>query len=91
MTSLSDLNREEWADKPYLIELRGGRMDGNRFRRNKLAITWCVPEIVEPSLVTDADGIFRPELVPLSIYRRTGIVTDDGVHIYQFEGIELIN
>ena len=91
MTTLRNPNPEEWADKPYLIELRGGRMDGDRFRRKELAVTWGAPELLEPSLVTDADGIFRPELVPLSMYRRTGTVTDDGAHIYQFEGIKLFD
>lgn len=72
----------------YLIELRGGRMDGDRFRRNHLAPEWLVPEFAVPELVSDKDGLFRPERVPVAVYRRTRIVTADGAHVYQFAGIE---
>lgn len=76
------------TDKRYLIELRGGRMDGDRFRRNRLSSEWIVPEIVAPELVTDEDGLFRPERLPVAVYRQTGIVTADGAHVYQFAGVQ---
>ncbi|WP_433233765.1 hypothetical protein [Actinomadura nitritigenes] len=85
MTSLRDLNREEWAGKSFLIELRGGGGDGERFHRRTLPLAWMRPEPAVLALDRDPDPL-RP--MPVAVYRRTGRVADDGAHIYEFEGIE---
>lgn len=85
MTTLRDLNREEWADKPFLIELRGGRADGKRFRWRELPLAWKQPEPAAVDLTMDLHAAPQPMVMPVSLYRQTGSVTDDGAHIYEFE------
>lgn len=81
---LRDLNREEWADKPFLIELRGGRVDGQRFHSRELPRFWKKPEPAVVDLTTDLSPSVYPELL-IALYRATGSVTDDGAHVYEFE------
>ncbi|MEV4672715.1 hypothetical protein AB0K34_13755 [Actinomadura sp. NPDC049382] len=85
MTSLHELNREEWADKPYLLELRGGSVDGQRFCSRDLPRFWKVPEPAIVDLTTDLTPSTYPESLRIALYRETGSVTDDGAHIYEFE------
>ncbi|HZB28945.1 MAG TPA: hypothetical protein VE465_02145 [Streptosporangiaceae bacterium] len=85
MTDLRDLNRDEWADKPYLIELRGGLNDGKRFRWPQLPYVWRQPEPAPISwLMADIEGPSFRLLPPTADYRWTDHVTDDGYRIYQF-------
>lgn len=91
--SESDLYRftqEEWADKPYLIELRGGKVDGQRFRWHELPMMWRQPEpppITETIMAVDSD-LTRPTSMRIADYRRTDSVRDDGAHVYQFDRYE---
>lgn len=85
MTTLQDLNREEWADKPFLIELRGGRVDGQRFRWHDLPRFWKQPEPAAVDLTTDLAPSSYPETMRIALYRETGSVMDDGAHVYEFE------
>jgi hypothetical protein len=89
---LSAFNDEEWADKPYLIELRGGPRSGKRFSWHTLPMAWHEP------IPLDFNAIFLSQSVALSQtstsqmqiadYRETGSVTDDGVHVYEFSRFE---
>lgn len=88
MTSLHDLNREEWAGRSYLLELRGGRVDGQRFRSRDLPRFWKVPEPAIVDLATDLTPSLYPESIPTALYRQTGSVTDGGAHVYEFERYE---
>lgn len=88
MTTLRDLNREEWADKPFLIELRGGRADGQRFRWHELPPAWKQPEPATVNLAMDLYAPPQPMIMPVALYRRTGSVSDDGAHIYEFERLD---
>jgi hypothetical protein len=88
VTTLHDLNREEWADKPYLIELRGGRVDGQRFHWHQLLSVWRQPEPAPVDLTLDPSVPLYPMAIPVAQYRETGSVTDDGAHIYEFECFE---
>ncbi len=91
--ALSKFNREDWADKPYLIELRGGGAeDGKRFRWHELPYMWRQPEQLPASLEFAADAL-SPESGALSgmriaNYRPTGSVTDEGAHVYQLDRYE---
>jgi hypothetical protein len=93
MNSLEEINREEWADKPFLIELRGGQSDGKRFRWHDLPHVWRQPEDHGKSLLEMArdcdDPRFDPTrpdwtYAPVADYRMTEHVTDDGACIYEF-------
>lgn len=85
MATLRDLNREEWPDKPFLIELRGGRNDGKRFRWHDLPRVWNQPEPRTIDLTTDMSPSVCPETIRIALYQETGSVTDDGAHIYEFD------
>lgn len=90
MSELLEFTREEWADKPYLIELRGGYYDGNRHHWHELPLTWHQIEPAPPISILE---YLSPEpqlgsVVPVAIYQRTRHVTDDGAHIYEFSGHE---
>lgn len=83
-SELYRFTKEEWAEHPYMIELRGGRSDGKRFTLPGLPWIWRVPEplgIVNYSF--EAVDPSRPPEMPITNYRRTGRVTDDGAHIYE--------
>jgi hypothetical protein len=82
LDDLARLNDEEWADKPYLIELRGGRADGQRFRWHELPYIWQVPDPEPITLTSIALDLTVPTLRVLD-YRPTGSVLDDGAHVYE--------
>jgi hypothetical protein len=93
MSDLGDLaqfNDEERADKPYTIELRGGRADGQRLTFPELPSIYRVPEplglvefLTAPDPILSTEPAFR-----IAGYRRCDEVTDDGVHIYAFNRYE---
>lgn len=90
---LSTFNDEDWADQPYLIELRGGPRSGKRFRWRDLPMMWREPI---PQDFNAADFLslsaVQPQTVasqiPIADYRETGSVMDDGAHIYEFDRFE---
>jgi hypothetical protein len=65
----------------FLIELRGGRSDGERFTVPNLPFRWRVPESHEPGGFTEPPS--TEPLTSATDYDRTGRVTDDGAHIYE--------
>lgn len=89
MSELLDFTRDEWADKPFLLELRGGYCDGERHHWHELPRIWRQPEPV-PLDITAMRLAPMPagSDCPVTNYRPTGNVTDDGAHIYQFGGYE---
>lgn len=93
LNRLSAFNDEEWADKPFTIELRGGPRSGQRFRWRDLPMVWREPLPQEVSL-TEFLSPSSPQLqttasqVPIADYRETGSVMDDGAHIYEFDRFE---
>jgi hypothetical protein len=90
MTSLTDINREEWANQPYLLELHGGPGDGRRFTWPTLPFRWR--ELVHrPIGLADYKPdahVVVPIGPPTAEYRQTGSVTDDGAHIYAFDRLD---
>lgn len=89
MSDLLDFTREEWADKPYLIELRGGYYDGKRHHWHELPRMWRQPEPVPLNLTAmHLAPMTARSTYPVTNYRPTGNVTDDGSHIYEFTGYE---
>ncbi|SET48951.1 hypothetical protein [Nonomuraea wenchangensis] len=83
VNALSKFNREDWADKPFLIELRGPNGDdGTRFRWHELPPMWRQPEARPLTTFEYADP--WDSHMPVADYRPTGSVTDDGAHIYEF-------
>lgn len=92
---LLEFTREEWSDRPFLIELRGGYYDGRRFDWPTLPPMWSQPEPVSLSPLEWAAVLkmspSRPDyrsLAPIANYRKTDHVTDDGAHIYEYSGHE---
>lgn len=89
LDDLARLNDEEWADKPYLIELRGGKGDGERLRLPNLPEIWRRPEPRPVTLGSYTEPLPLSAIgPPTAQYRRTGNVRDDGAHIYAFYGFE---
>lgn len=84
---LSAFNDEEWADKPYTIELRGGPRAGKRFRWHSLPMMWREPLPPKPDLLllSAVQPMTTAEQFPIADYRETGSVLDDGAHIYEFD------
>jgi hypothetical protein len=84
-SELYRFTQEEWAEQPYTIELRGGRLDGERFTLPNLPHQWHVPEPVGVlSFETEPDPLMAAvPSFPVTDYRRTDQVTDDGAHIYE--------
>jgi hypothetical protein len=88
---LSALNREEWADKPYLIEMQGGEVEGRRFRWHDLPLVWRQPLEPPPaplSMLYSTEPTTAGATHWTADYRRTGSVTDDGAHVYEFDRFE---
>lgn len=90
---LSAFNDEEWADKPYLIELRGGPRNGKRFWWPTLPMMWREPLPQEVSLTdflspSSVQLQTASSLTQIADYRETGSVLDDGAHIYEFSQFE---
>lgn len=81
--TLEEFNREEWADKPYLIELRGGLHDGKRYHWHTLPLTWRQPEPA-PITLAEVDLPITAMGMPIADYRMTEHVTDDGARIYEY-------
>lgn len=81
---LAEFNRQEWADQPFTIQLRGGRADGQRFTTRTLPRMWRAPDVPPLSLVIPPDPEVIPTAESLTItYWPTGEVTDDGCHIFE--------
>lgn len=86
---------EQWIDDeawarclPYVIELRGGARDGDRFTLRYLQLRWLAP--VPPTLaelIAVSPDVTRPMPLRVEVYLLTGSVLDDGAHVYQFDGI----
>lgn len=86
-SELYRFTQEEWAGRPWMIELhdpRGGHADGRRFTVRELPEMWRVPEPVGfmSYAAPELDLSRQPEMRTID-YRRTGRVTDDGAHIYE--------
>jgi hypothetical protein len=90
MSDLADFNREEWADKPFTIVLRGGFYDGRRFNWHELPPMWRQPEPAPPLTFTAATFPLTTmaSQIPIADYARTDSVTDDGAHVYAYWGHE---
>ena len=89
---MREFNREDWADKPFLIRLVGGLSDGKTFRWHSRPETWNEPlpppPLVEFAHLPDLDAMLGTDsyLTPNMTYWRTGSVADDGAHLYEFKG-----
>lgn len=82
--ALARLNDEEWADRSFTIELRGGRDDGRRFPWHDLPTLWRQPDPEPlPISMMDMDPSWPTEM-RIADYQRTDSVQDDGAHIYEF-------
>lgn len=81
MSGLARLNRDEWADVLFVIALRGGPGDGERFR-------WrAPPRVLRYPLPAEVVSVAAPTTYPLlrvAEYAESGSVTDSGAHIYHF-------
>jgi hypothetical protein len=92
VSSLEEINRDEWAGRPYLIELQGGPGAGRRFRWPDLPAMWRQPVQPPPApismLYLTAPVTTAESSSWIADYRRTGSVTDDGAHVYEFERFE---
>lgn len=90
LDALSKFNREDWAGLPYLIELRGGGAeDGRRFRWHELPTMWRQPERLPMALMfTSASEPSTDPDMRIADYLPTGVVTDDGAHIYELHRYE---
>lgn len=90
MSDLLDFTLEEWADKPYLIELRGGFYDGKRHHWHNLPLTWRQAEPAPPFSITavETEPATAMSGIPIADYRMTEHVTDDGARIYEYYGHE---
>ncbi|WP_019629683.1 hypothetical protein [Actinomadura atramentaria] len=91
---IAELNREEWKDVPYSLELRGGHKDGERIEWHELPTVFRVPMSTERPEVSRFPLWMLPPLDPtrphaylpdiqVADYRRTYQVTDDGAHVYE--------
>ncbi len=78
---LAEFNRQDWADVPYVIQLRGGPADGQYFDVRTLPRAWQVPVLAPLSFELARPDLFPAESQALT-YWPIGEVTDDGHHIY---------
>lgn len=90
---LSDLNRDEWKNRPYLIELRGGPRCGKRFKHGNLPLIWREP-VPDPftliNFPSPLSSVAQPmsSTLPIADYRATRSVTNAGARIYEFAQYE---
>jgi hypothetical protein len=86
---LSDLNRDEWKNRPYLIELLGGPRCGKRYTHGDLPLIWREPT-PEPFTLINFPSPFSSVAqmtltkTPIADYRATRSVTNTGARIYEF-------
>jgi hypothetical protein len=90
---LSRINRDEWADKPFTLCLVGGTADGRTFRWHERPELFFVPmpepplsHYLFPEIGIEGADAFAPRPSANLRYRRTGSVTDDGTHVYEYAG-----
>lgn len=90
LNRLIAINDDEWADKPYLIELRGDPRNGKLFNWHSLPMVWREP--IPPKLDALSFSAELPvtaaETIKIADYRETGSVMDDGAHVYEFVQFE---
>lgn len=89
LEALRRLAEDEWKFEPFGIRLEGGPHDGRTLERLNVPDIFMMPAPIEANVFWQMDETApaAASLAPVSLYRNSGHIDDDGWCVYEFEGI----